>query len=47
MRRFIEAMKRKELVQEYKENFKNTTQALDLNSIEELLKGQNCKFSEE
>lgn len=46
MRRFLEAMKRKELVQEYKENFKNTTHALDLNSIEELLKGQNCKLGE-
>jgi acyl-CoA hydrolase len=45
MRRFLEAMKRKELVQEYKENFKNMTNDLDLDSMGELLKGQNCKLA--
>lgn len=47
MRRFLEAMKRKELVQEYKANFKNTVDALDLDKIEELLKDQNCKIQGE
>ncbi|MFT6216587.1 MAG: hypothetical protein ACJAS3_003000 [Roseivirga sp.] len=45
MRRFLEAMKRKELVHEYKKNFKNSNAHLDLDSMEELLKGQNCKMA--
>ena len=42
MRRFLEAMKRKELVMEYKANFRNSIDELDLNGIESLLKNQNC-----
>lgn len=42
MRRFIEAMKRKELVKEYKANFKQSIDAMDLDGIEAILKDQNC-----
>lgn len=42
IRRFLEAMKRKELVKEYKANFKKTIDQLDMNDIEKLLLNQNC-----
>lgn len=41
-RRFLEAMKRKELVQQYKANFKKSISDLDSIGIEALLENQNC-----
>lgn len=41
-RRFLEAMKRKELVQQYKDNFKKSISNLDALGMEALLENENC-----
>jgi len=42
IRRFMEALKRKELVKEYKMSFKKSLEETDIENSDELLENQNC-----
>ncbi len=47
VRRFVKAMKRKELISEYKNSINEIDRNWDMKNAIEILKSQNCKISEE